>query len=65
VTGNRPVGSRSADPFMRLGPFHVGREIELKLVNVDAFVKSRHPGENRGPEILQVPKKTGFRLSPE
>ena len=34
-------------------------------VKIDELVKSRHPGENRGPEVLQVPKKTGFRLSPE
>jgi hypothetical protein len=34
-------------------------------VKLDELVKSRHPGENRGPEVLQVLKKTGFRLSPE
>jgi len=33
--------------------------------NIDDLVKSlldRHPGENRGPEYLEI---TGFRLSPE
>jgi transposase len=32
---------------------------------IDAFVKSRHSGENRSPDGLQLPEKTGFRLSPE
>ena len=27
------------------------------MSKVDALVKSRHPGENRGPEVLQVPNK--------
>ena len=31
----------------------------------DAFVRSRHPGENRGPEDLKQTENTGFRLSPE
>jgi hypothetical protein len=31
----------------------------------DALVKSRRPDENRGPDILKVHEKTGFRLSPE
>jgi hypothetical protein len=34
----------------------------LTFIIVDGFAKSRHPGENRGPEVLVVP---GFRLSPE
>jgi hypothetical protein len=25
----------------------------------------RHPGESRDPALLQVPEKSGFRLSPE
>jgi hypothetical protein len=32
---------------------------------VDGFVRSRHPGENRGPDIFQALKESGFRLSPE
>jgi hypothetical protein len=36
-----------------------------EFINLDELAKSPHPGENRGPEVLQVPKKTGFRLSPE
>ncbi|MEA1948098.1 MAG: hypothetical protein U9N83_12450 [Thermodesulfobacteriota bacterium] len=31
----------------------------------DGFVKSRHYGENRSPDGLQLLEKTGFRLSPE
>ncbi len=31
----------------------------------DAFVKSRHSGENRSPDGLQLLEKTGFRFSPE
>jgi hypothetical protein len=31
-------------------------------LKIDGFVKSRHPGESRGPEVLE---KTGFRLSLE
>ena len=34
-------------------------------INFDAFVKSRHSGENRSPETLQLIEKTGLRLSPE
>jgi len=34
-------------------------------INVDAFVKSRHSGENRSPDGLQLLEKTGFRLLPE
>jgi hypothetical protein len=36
-----------------------------EIIKIDDFVKSqidRHPGENRGPERLEI---TGFRLSPE
>ena len=46
-------------------------EIGFKLyemhgkVNLDEVVKSRHPGENRGPGILQVLEEPGFRLPPE
>jgi len=32
---------------------------------VDGPVKSRHSGENRSPDGLQLVEKTGFRLSPE
>jgi hypothetical protein len=32
---------------------------------IDEFVKSRHSGENRSPDALQLFEKTGFRLSPE
>ena len=35
------------------------------LINFDGFAKSRHSGENRSPETLQLIEKTGFRLSPE
>jgi hypothetical protein len=31
----------------------------------EGFLGSRHPGENRGPEIMQMPEEPGFRLSPE
>jgi hypothetical protein len=30
--------------------------------NIDDLVKSRHSGENRSPENLQLFEKTGFRL---
>jgi len=36
-----------------------------ETVNTDGFVKSRHSGENRSPETLQLIEITGFRLSPE
>jgi hypothetical protein len=35
------------------------------ITNLDGLAKSllgRHPGESRGPELLEI---TGFRLSPE
>ena len=35
------------------------------LYNFDNLVKSRHSGENRSPDGLQLLEKTGFRLSPE
>jgi len=31
----------------------------------DGPLRSRHPGENRGPDILQVFEESGFRLPPE
>jgi len=34
-------------------------------LKIDGFAKSRHSGENRSPEALQLIEKTGFRLSPE
>jgi hypothetical protein len=34
------------------------------MLNIAGFVKSRHPGENRGPVIIEVINKTGYRLSP-
>jgi len=34
-------------------------------INFDGLLKSRHSGENRSPDGLQLLKKTGFRLSPE
>jgi hypothetical protein len=37
----------------------------LKAVKYDGLVKSRHSGENRSPDDLQLFEKTGFRLSPE
>jgi hypothetical protein len=36
-----------------------------KLPNIDDLIKSpkkRHPGESRGPELLEI---IGFRLPPE
>ncbi len=36
-----------------------------KALKIDGFAKSRHSGENRSPETLQLIEKTGFRLSPE
>jgi hypothetical protein len=36
-----------------------------ETINLDGFAKSRHSGENRSPETLQLIEKTGFRLSPE
>jgi len=37
----------------------------ISNIKVDGLVKSRHSGENRSPETLQLIEKTGFRLSPE
>jgi len=37
----------------------------MQLYNIDGIVKSRHSGENRSPDGLQLLEKTGFRLSPE
>jgi hypothetical protein len=34
-------------------------------MKIDKFVKSRHSGENRSPDGLQLPEKTGFLLSRE
>ena len=34
-------------------------------IKIDELVKSRHSGENRSPDGLQLLEKTGFRLSPE
>jgi len=44
-----------------------GYEPQSKLrvilsIKLDGLVKSRHPGENRGPDGLQLHEKTGFRL---
>ena len=36
-----------------------------EFISFDGLVKSRHPGERRGPDALQLLEKTGFRLSPE
>jgi hypothetical protein len=35
------------------------------MMKFDGLVKSHHPGENRGPDILKVLENPGFRLSPE
>ena len=50
--------------------FLIKIKLFVKLVSVfqscvDEFVKSRHSGENRSPDALQLLEKTGFRLSPE
>jgi len=34
-------------------------------IKFDGLAKSRHPGENRGPEKPERLENTGFRLSPE
>jgi hypothetical protein len=41
--------------------------IEQEIWNdeVEGFIRSRHPGENRGPDNLKALKESGFRLSPE
>jgi len=36
--------------------------ISIYATDIDAFVKSRHSGENRSPDGLQLVEKTGFRL---
>jgi len=36
-----------------------------KVIRDDSLIKSRHSGENRSPDDLQLFEKTGFRLSPE
>jgi hypothetical protein len=41
------------------------KTVQFSSVNLDGFAKSRHSGENRSPETLQLIEKTGFRLSPE
>jgi hypothetical protein len=38
------------------------RRRENGKVKIDGSIKSRHPDENRGPEVLQVVEDTGFRL---
>jgi len=40
------------------------KSIEAQI-KTDGRVKSRHPGENRGPVNLKAIENTGFRLSPE
>ena len=46
---------------------HEGHEEWKKLadISIDELVKSRHSGENRSPDGLQLLVITGFRLSPE
>jgi hypothetical protein len=37
----------------------------IAYFNSNEFVKSRHSGENRNPDALQLLEKTEFQLSPE
>ena len=37
----------------------------FSTVKFDELVKSRHSGENRSPDDLQLFEMTGFQLSPE
>jgi hypothetical protein len=52
------------NPYCSLAKRDRSQEM-FEMLEFDGFAKSRHSGENRSPETLQLIEKTGFRLSPE
>ena len=74
ASGDYKLSNYNTIPYLRIRVlsqnlnywFFIDRGYSFVILNnIDGFAKSRHSGENRSPETLQLIEKTGFRLSPE